>query len=44
MEDQGEYSCPAHLTCGNLEDYPGIDFKTECVYDKAYLNYGVTNF
>ena len=40
----GNFICPANEVCGNIDKYPGIEFATENVFHKAYLNYGITNF
>ena len=36
--------CPADETCGNIQDYPNLSFKSENYDQRSYLNFGVTNF
>lgn len=41
---QGMYTCPNNMVCGNIEDYPDIPTESEHFEQRAYINYGVTNF
>lgn len=44
INQRGGYVCPQEFYCGNIEDYPEIPLENEKIYNKVYLNYGVTNY
>ena len=43
-KEDTSFVSPRGLICGNIDKYPEIPFSSEKIDEKAYLNYGVTNF
>ena len=44
MTGVGNFECPPDLYCGNVDMYPELHLEDEKIYDRLYLNFGVTNF
>ncbi len=40
----GNFECPAPLICANPEEYPNVNLDTERMYERAIVNYGITNY
>ena len=44
MTGAGNFECPPDLYCGNVDMYPELNLEDEKIYDRLYMNFGVTNF
>jgi hypothetical protein len=42
--EETSFVCPRNLTCGNLQSYPDLPLESDRIFDRSYLNFGVTNF
>lgn len=40
----GNYICPSGMYCGNNDEHLDINIATDNLTQRAYINYGITNF
>ena len=44
MNGLGNFQCPTNTTCGNNDQYPGLDMSLDRIDSRANIFYGIINY